>query len=55
MTDFYYSLYMAGKPPSTKIENDIQKEIRNIAIGEERPLNDLLEETIRAGARYNGR
>jgi hypothetical protein len=42
---------MAGKPLSTKIENVIQKEIRKLAIGEQRPLNDRLEEAIRAGAR----
>jgi predicted transcriptional regulator len=38
---------MARKPLSTKIENDLQKEIKKLAIDEERPLNDLLEEAIR--------
>jgi len=54
-TDFYYSLWMAKKPLSTRIENDIQKEIRKLAIDEERLLNDLLVETMRIGARFNGR
>ncbi len=47
MTVFYYSLSMARKPLSTKIENDLQKEIKKLAIDQERPLNDLLEEAIR--------
>jgi len=47
MTFFYYSLAMARKPLSTKIENDLQKEIKKLAIDLERPLNDLLEEAIR--------
>ena len=38
---------MARKPLSTKIENDLQKEIKKLAIDQERPLNDLLEEAIR--------
>ena len=38
---------MARKPLSTKIENDLQKEIKKLAIDLERPLNDLLEEAIR--------
>jgi hypothetical protein len=46
---------MAKKPLSTRIENDIQKEIRKLAIDEERLLNDLLVETMRIGARFNGR
>ena len=37
---------MARKPLSTKIENDLQKEIKKLAIDLERPLNDLLEEAI---------
>lgn len=37
---------MARKPLSTKIENDIQKEIKKLAIDLERPLNDVLEEAI---------
>ena len=47
MTFFYYSLAMARKALSTKIENDLQKEIKKLAIDLERPLNDLLEEAIR--------
>ena len=47
MIFFYYSLGMARKPLSTKIENDLQKEIKKLAIDQERPLNDLLEEAIR--------
>ena len=47
MTFFYYSLTMTRKPLSTKIENDLQKEIKKLAIDQERPLNDLLEEAIR--------
>ena len=38
---------MARKPLSTKIENDLQKEIKKLAIDLERPLNDVLEEAIR--------
>ena len=38
---------MARKPLSTKIENDLQKDIKKLAIDLERPLNDLLEEAIR--------
>ena len=38
---------MARKPLSTKIENDLQKEIKKLAIDLERPLNDVLEESIR--------
>ena len=38
---------MARKPLSTKIENDLQKEIKKLAIDLERPFNDLLEEAIR--------
>jgi predicted transcriptional regulator len=37
---------MARKPLSTKIENDLQKEIKKLAIDLERPLNDVLEEAI---------
>ena len=47
MLFFYYALSMARKPLSTKIENDLQKEIKKLAIDQERPLNDLLEEAIR--------
>jgi hypothetical protein len=38
---------MARKPLSTKIENDLQKEIKKLAIDLERPFNGLLEEAIR--------
>jgi predicted transcriptional regulator len=38
---------MARKPLSTKIENDLQKELKKLAIDLERPLNDLLEEAMR--------
>ena len=38
---------MARKSLSTRIENDLQKEIKKLAIDLEKPLNDLLEEAIR--------
>jgi len=38
---------MARKPLSTRIENDLQKDIKKLAIDLERPLNDLLEEAVR--------
>jgi hypothetical protein len=38
---------MPRKPLSTKIESDLQKEIKKLAIDLEKPLNDLLEEAIR--------
>ena len=37
---------MARKSLSTRIENDLQKEIKKLAIDLEKPLNDLLEEAI---------
>ena len=37
---------MARKPLSTRIENDLQKEIKKLAIDLAKPLNDLLEEDI---------
>ena len=37
---------MARKPLSTRIENDLQKEVKKLAIDLEKPLNDLLEEAI---------
>jgi predicted transcriptional regulator len=37
---------MPRKPLSTKIDNDLQKEVKKLAIDLERPLNDLLEEAI---------
>ena len=38
---------MARKPLSTKIENDLQKELKKLAIDLGRPLNALLEEAMR--------
>jgi len=38
---------MARKPLSTRIENDLQKEVKKLAIDLEKPLNNLLEEAIR--------
>ena len=38
---------MPRKPISTNIDNDLQKEIKKLAIDLERPFNDLLEEAIR--------
>jgi predicted transcriptional regulator len=38
---------MARKNLSTRIENDLQKEIKKLAIDLEKPLNDLLEEAIK--------
>ena len=38
---------MARKPLSTRIENDLQKEIKKLAIDLEKPLNDILEEAIK--------
>ena len=37
---------MSRKPLSTRIENDLQKKIKKLAIDLEKPLNDLLEEAI---------
>ena len=37
---------MARKPLSTNIENELQKEVKKLAIDLERPLNDLLEEAF---------
>ena len=47
MLTLQYLFRMARKPLSTKIENDLQKEIKKLAIDLERPLNDLLEEAIK--------
>ena len=41
-----YISFMARKSLSTRIENDLQKEIKKLAIDLEKPLNDLLEEAI---------
>jgi predicted transcriptional regulator len=38
---------MARKPLSTKIENDLQKEVKKLAIDLERPFNDMIEEALR--------
>ncbi len=38
---------MARKPLSTNIENELQKEVKKLAIDLERPLNNLLEEAFR--------
>jgi len=37
---------MTRKNLSTRIENDLQKSIKKLAIDLEKPLNDLLEEGI---------
>ncbi len=37
---------MVRKSLSTRIEKDLQKEIKKLAIDLEKPLNDLLEEAI---------
>lgn len=46
ITGIGYIIFMARKPLSTKIELDLQKEIKKLAIDLERPLNDILEEAI---------
>ena len=38
---------MSRKPLSTRIDNDLQKEIKKLAIDLEIPLNDLFEEALR--------
>ena len=38
---------MVRKPLSTRIENNLQKEVKKLAIDLEKPLNDLLEEAVR--------
>ncbi|MGO8716861.1 MAG: ribbon-helix-helix domain-containing protein [Smithella sp.] len=38
---------MTRKNLSTRIENDLQKSIKILAINLEKPLNDLLEEAIK--------
>lgn len=42
----YYRINMTRKNLSTRIENDLQKSIKKLAIDLEKPLNDLLEEAI---------
>jgi predicted transcriptional regulator len=46
---------MARKPLSTRIENDLQKEVKKLAIDLEKPLNDLLEEAIRDLLKKHGK
>jgi len=38
---------MARKNMTTSIENDLQKEIKKLAIDLERPFNDIIEEALR--------
>jgi hypothetical protein len=38
---------MARKNMTTSIENNLQKEIKKLAIDLERPFNDLIEEALR--------
>ena len=38
---------MARKNLTTSIENDLQKEIKKLAIDQERPFNNLIEEALR--------
>jgi predicted transcriptional regulator len=40
-------LIMPRKNMTTSIENDLQKEIKKLAIDLERPFNDLIEEALR--------
>lgn len=45
---------MARKHITTSIENELQKEIKKLAIDLERPLNDILEEAIRDFLKKHG-
>ena len=38
---------MARKPLSTNIDNDLQKDVKKLAIDLERSYNDLIEEALR--------
>ena len=38
---------MARKNMTTSIENDLQKEIKKLAIDLERPFNDIVEEAFK--------
>jgi hypothetical protein len=38
---------MSRKPLSTRIDHDLQKEIKKLAIDLELPLNDLFEQALR--------
>ena len=50
-----YKLGMPRKPLSTKIDNDLQKEIKKLAIDMERSFNDLLEDAIRDFLKKHGK
>lgn len=39
--------YMARKNLTTSIEKNLQKEIKKLAIDQERPFNNLIEEALR--------
>jgi hypothetical protein len=43
---YLYTAIMPRKPLSTRIDNDLQKEIKKLAIDLEIPLNDLFEEAL---------
>jgi hypothetical protein len=47
MKNVLYSKIMARKPLSTRIENDLQKDIKKLAIDLEKPFNDIIEEALR--------
>ena len=47
MIIFLYWPSTAKKPLSTKIENDLQKEVKKLATDLERPSNDIIEEALR--------
>lgn len=38
---------MKRKPLSTKIDGDLQKQVKKLAIDLEKPLNEVLEEAMR--------
>jgi predicted transcriptional regulator len=40
-------MLMARKNMTTSIENDLQKDIKKLAIDLERPFNDIIEEALR--------
>ena len=40
-------IIMARKNMTTSIDNDLQKEIKKLAIDQERPFNRLIEEALR--------
>jgi hypothetical protein len=44
---YLYTAIMPRKPLSTRIEHDLQKEIKKLAIDLEIPLNNLFEEALR--------